>query len=67
MLLPPRDFGKIGPNEGEPFPDVYLPDQAGTTIDLHQARATGKAIVVASYRSDGRVSARVFTGPPEVT
>lgn len=46
MPLPPRDFSKIGPNEGEPFPDVCLPDQTGTTIDLHHARAARKAIVV---------------------
>ena len=46
MPLPPRDFIKIGPNEGEPFPDVCLPDQTGTTIDLHRARAARKAIVV---------------------
>jgi hypothetical protein len=46
MPLPPRDFGKIGPNEGEPFPDVVLPDQTGTAVDLHRARAGRRAIVV---------------------
>ena len=46
MPLPPRDFSKIGPHEGELFPDVCLPDQTGTIIDLHRARATRKAMVV---------------------
>jgi hypothetical protein len=46
MPLPPRDFGKIGPSEGEPFPDVVLPDQTGMAVDLHRARAGRKAIVV---------------------
>jgi hypothetical protein len=50
MPLPPRDFDRIGPSEGEPFPDIRLPDQHGTTIDLHAARAGGKALVV-FYRS----------------
>jgi len=44
--LPPRDFGKIGPNEGERFPDVRLPDQMGRMVDVHEARAGRKAVVV---------------------
>ena len=50
MPLPPRDFSKIGPCEGERFPDIILPDQAGTIVDLHRARAGRKAVVVI-YRS----------------
>jgi peroxiredoxin len=50
MPLPPRDFSTIGPNEGERFPDIVLPDQGGRVIDLHAARAGRKAIVV-FYRS----------------
>jgi hypothetical protein len=41
MPLPPRDFGKIGPNEGEHVPDVVLPDQTGRVVDLHAARPQG--------------------------
>jgi len=50
MPLPPRDFSKIGPNAGERFPDIVLPDQSGCAVDLHAARAGRKAIVV-FYRS----------------
>jgi peroxiredoxin len=50
MLLPPRDFTKIGPHEGERFPEIRLPDQRGAVVDLHAARAARKAIVV-FYRS----------------
>ena len=42
----PRDFGKIGPREGERLPDVRLPDQNGAAVDLHPARAGRKALVV---------------------
>lgn len=46
MPLPPRDFGTIGPREGRRFPDVRLPDQSGTLVDLHAARAGRRALVV---------------------
>jgi peroxiredoxin len=46
MPMPPRDFSRIGPGEGERFPDVRLPDQTGAAVDLHGARAGRKAIVV---------------------
>jgi hypothetical protein len=46
MPMPPRDFSQLGPNEGERFPGVLLPDQTGTAVDLHGARAGRKAIVV---------------------
>jgi peroxiredoxin len=50
MPLPPRDFRTIGPIEGEPFPDVRLPDQTGARVDLHAARA-GRPALVVFYRS----------------
>jgi len=50
MPLPPRDFGTIGPREGEKFPDVVLPDQTGSMVDLHQTRA-GRPAVVVFHRS----------------
>jgi len=50
MPLPPRDFRTIGPKEGERFPDVRLPDQAGALVDLHAARA-GRAALVVFHRS----------------
>ena len=50
MSLPPRDFTKIGPNEGARFPDVTLPDHRGAAVDLHAVREGRKAVVV-FYRS----------------
>jgi peroxiredoxin len=50
MPLPPRDFRQIGPKEGEPFPDVRLPDQTEAPVDLHAARA-GRPALVVFYRS----------------
>jgi peroxiredoxin len=46
MSLRPRDFRTIGPNEGECFPDVVLPDQTGRAVNLHAARAGRRAIVI---------------------
>ncbi len=46
MPLLLRDFSKIGPNEGEHFPDVLLPDSTGSIVDLHAARAGRRAILV---------------------
>ena len=48
--LPPRDFGVIGPREGQRFPDVRLPDQTGALVDLHAQRG-GRAALVVFYRS----------------
>ena len=52
MPLPPRDFTKIGPKEGERLPDIRLPDQHGATVDLHAARAGRKALVVFHRSAD---------------
>jgi hypothetical protein len=43
--LPMLDFARIGPKEGERFPDVVLPDAHGRRIDLHAARAGRRALV----------------------
>ena len=40
------DFDHIGPAVGQRFPDVQLPDQSGTVIDLHMARGGRRALVV---------------------
>lgn len=48
--LPVIDFTHIGPQLGEVFPDLALPDQSGHAINLHAARGGGKALVV-FYRS----------------
>ena len=50
MPLPLRDFRLIGPREGQYFPDVRLPDQTGTLVDLHAWRA-GRPALVVFYRS----------------
>jgi peroxiredoxin len=50
MPLEPRDFAGIGPNEGERFPEIRLPDHTGVVVDLHAARGSRKALVV-FYRS----------------
>lgn len=50
MTLPPRDFTKIGPSEGERFPDIQLPDQHGVQLDVHAVRGDRRALVV-FYRS----------------
>jgi peroxiredoxin len=52
MPLPPRDFTKIGPKEGERLPDICLPDQHGAAVDLHAARGERKALVVFHRSAD---------------
>ena len=46
QTLPSIDFSTVGPAIGEPFPDVRLPDQHGQIVDLHEARAGRRALVV---------------------
>jgi hypothetical protein len=36
----------IGPAVGTRFPDVHLPNQSGTLIDLHADRAGRRALIV---------------------
>ena len=40
------DYRDRGPNVGEAFPDVRLPDQSGEIVDLHSRRGGRPAIVV---------------------
>lgn len=48
--LPVLDFRTIGPRVGQRFPDLTLPDQSGTPVDLHAARR-GRPALVIFYRS----------------
>jgi hypothetical protein len=43
---PDLDFAQIGPALGRRFPDVVLPDQHGTPVDLHAARGGRRALVL---------------------
>ncbi len=36
--LPDLDWSVMGPRVGDPFPDIDLPDQRGTIVDLHATR-----------------------------
>ncbi|MDH3499571.1 MAG: hypothetical protein OEM97_05575 [Acidimicrobiia bacterium] len=42
----------IGPKVGERFPDLTLPDQLGTVVDLHEQRGARRAIVVFHRSAD---------------
>jgi len=46
------DFATIGPAVGDRFPDVILPNQHGSSVNLHAARAGRRALVV-FHRSAG--------------
>lgn len=48
--MPKVDFTSIGPNVGDRFPDIRLPDQRGDNVDIHAARA-GRPALVVFYRS----------------
>jgi peroxiredoxin len=48
--MPFVDFSQVGPAVGERFPDVVLPDQDGSQVDLHAARGNRRAMIV-FYRS----------------
>jgi len=50
--LPVLDFDQIGPNVGERFPDVTLPDQSDRPVNLHGHRNGRKALIV-FHRSAG--------------
>ncbi len=43
---PAIDFTRVGPPIGARFPDLHLPDQSGTTVDLHAARGGRRALIV---------------------
>jgi peroxiredoxin len=44
--FPPPDFSTIGPPVGTRFPDLILPDQHGTPVDLHAVRGERRALIV---------------------
>lgn len=44
------DYGDRGPRVGDPFPNIWLPDQSGSIVDLHERRQ-GRRAVVAFNRS----------------
>jgi peroxiredoxin len=44
--MPELDFSSIGPQTGERFPDVVLPDQRGDVVDLHRARGGRRALIL---------------------
>jgi hypothetical protein len=48
--FPSTDFSTIGPAVGTRFPDVVLPDQHGTLVDLHTVRGGRRALII-FYRS----------------
>lgn len=50
--LPEIDFRGIGPQIGERFPDVQLPDQHGNFVSLHDVRGTRRAAVVFYLSAD---------------
>ena len=46
LPIPEIDPDALGPNVGERFPDVVLPDQHGNMINLHEHRGGRKALFV---------------------
>jgi len=50
LTMPQVDFSRVGPQVGERFPDLELPDQNGRPVDLHTVRA-GRPALVVFYRS----------------
>lgn len=46
------DSAHPGPALGERFPDLILPDQTGTPVDLHGSRAGRRALVVVHRSAD---------------
>ncbi len=45
-MINERDYTRAGLPLGTVFPDVVLPDQSGSLVDLHRARAGRQALVV---------------------
>jgi peroxiredoxin len=44
--FPSTDFSTVGPQVGERFPDIMLPDQHGTLTDLHAVRGERRALII---------------------
>lgn len=52
LPIPEIDADSLGPNVGERFPDVILPDQFGNMINLHEHRGSRKALFVVHRSAD---------------
>ena len=52
LPIPQVDTDELGPAVGDRFPDIVLPDQSGSPIDLHAHRAGRKALVVFHRSAD---------------
>lgn len=46
----PEEHRRRGPEVGQPFPEIRLPDQTGAVVDVHEARA-GRPALIVFYRS----------------
>jgi peroxiredoxin len=44
--MPVIDFERVGPEVGERFPDIELPDQHGNPVNLHTHRGNRRGLVV---------------------
>jgi hypothetical protein len=52
LEIPEVDFDTVGPDVGELFPDIVLPDQNGMSLNLHEHRAGRRALVVFHRSAD---------------
>lgn len=52
LPIPQIDADALGPTVGERFPDIVLPDQSGTLIDLHEDRAGRRALFIVHRSAD---------------
>lgn len=52
LPIPEIDADGLGPQVGERFPDVVLPDQWGNPIDLHEHRAGRRALFIVHRSAD---------------
>lgn len=50
--LVPVEYDAVGPQVGERFPDIRLPDQTGSVVDLHRHRNGRRAIVIVHRSAD---------------
>ncbi len=52
LPIPEVDAENLGPVVGQRFPDVVLPSQTGSALDLHEHRNGRKALVVFHRSAD---------------
>ena len=50
--MPVLDFNQIGPQVGQRFPDIELPDQSGNPVNLHEHRNGRKGLIVFHRSAD---------------